>query len=351
MYWRNTGYIVRYTRAVPAQLDRTFLRTAPGRAASRLVGYSLFEGRPATTRGRRWNPIVFANLRIAASNTKKLVDRPVFIVGMGRSGTTLLGRILAVHPSVGFLNEPKAMWHVIRADEDIIGSYAPSHTGRLYLGEQDADEQVRQRAHALFAWYLRASRSQRVLDKYPELVFRHRFVRAIFDDARFLVAVRSPWATLESVVRWSDSHGTDDADWWGVKDQKWDILWRQGVVERPGNADLLHLSLAGERDHHARAAVEWVVTMREAISLSTTDPLAHVVSYEELLAKPRTTIARALAFCELQPSTRTEAYAQAIVRDQDGHGENGAIASRLPEALRDAVSRTWTDLRQLDSRS
>ncbi len=327
-----------------AQLDPTFLRVAPGRAASRLVGYSLFEGRPATTNGRWWNPVVFANLRLAASRAGQAVDRPVLIVGMGRSGTTLLGRIFAAHPSVGFLNEPKAMWHVIRDDEDIIGSYAPPHTGRLYLGAEDADEDVSRRAHAVFAWYLRASHSKRVVDKYPELIFRHAFVRAVFPDARFLIAVRSPWSTLKSVAGWSASHATDDADWWGVREQKWDILWTQGVVQRTSNADLVGLGLAGETDNHIRAAVEWVVTMREAVSLATTDSLAQIVHYEELVSHPRETVGEMLRFCELPASSRTEGYAGAIVTTQESGGDRSMYSSLLPDALAEAIEETWSRL-------
>lgn len=331
-----------------AQLDPIFLRTAPDRAVSRLIGYSLFEGRPATTAGRWWNPVVFGNLRRAAERTGRRVDRPVFIVGMGRSGTTLLGRILAAHPSVGFLNEPKAMWHVIRDDEDIIGSYAPPHTGRLYLSAEDADDRASRRAHALFAWYLRASHSRRIVDKYPELIFRHSFVRTIFPDARFLIAVRSPWSTLKSVAGWSKSHAADGADWWGVNDQKWSILWRQGVLQGTNNQDLVPLDLANEGDDHVRAAVEWIVTMREAITLASGDPRAQVVYYEDLVRRPGELTREILRFCELPASWRTENYADAIVSTQEGKVDRHIYASRLPDTLASAIDETWSRLDALD---
>jgi hypothetical protein len=328
-----------------AQLDSTFLRAAPGRTASRLVGYFLFEGRPVTTTGRWWNPVVFRHLHFAASRAGMQVDRPVFIVGMGRSGTTLLGRILAAHPSVGFLNEPKAMWHLIRDDEDIIGSYAEPRTGRLYLSARDVDEEVTARGRALFAWYLRASRSGRVVDKYPELIFRHAFVRAIFPDARFLIAVRSPWATLKSVTGWSNSNATGSADWWGVRDQKWDILWSQGVAQNPANSDLAALDLANETSHHTRAAIEWVVTMREAISLASIDPCSYIVRYEELGRHPRDVVRDTLRFCELPASSRTEAYACATVSaHESANGERHTCSSLLPKMLTDAIDQTWARL-------
>jgi hypothetical protein len=302
----------------------------------------MFEGRPVTTRGRWWNPVVFGNLRSAAGGAARRVDRPVFIVGMGRSGTTLLGRILAAHPSVGFLNEPKAIWHVIRDDEDIIGSYAQPHTGRLYLNEVDANEEVIRRGHALFSWYLLASHSSRLVDKYPELVFRHAFVRNIFADARFVVAVRSPWSTLKSVAEWSQTNASHNADWWGVRDQKWHILWQQGVLQRPDNADLLGLDLGEEADHYVRAAVEWVVTMREAISLASVDPVSRVVRYDELVMRPREVVRDTLEFCELDPSSRTEDYAERIVAGRGGAGDRGTSSAHLPDSLVRVIDDTWS---------
>lgn len=287
---------------------------------------------------------MLGHLRFAASKVGKRVDRPVFIVGMGRSGTTLLGRILAVHPSVGFLNEPKAVWHVIRDDEDVIGSYAPPHTGRLYLDGDDANEQVVRRGRALFSWYLLASRSKRVVDKYPELIFRHAFVRAIFPDARFVIALRAPWSTLKSVAKWSQTNAAHESDWWGLRDQKWDILWKEGVLQRPSNADLAALDLRDERDHHLRAAVEWVVTMRESVSLAAVDPAAQVVNYDELVMRPREMVRKTLEFCELSPSPRTEAYADAIVSGQENAIDNRELSTRLPDVLVGMIEEIWSGL-------
>ena len=331
-----------------AQLDREFLTLAPGRAFSRLMGYVLFEGRPLTTKGRWWNPAVNANLALAKHVPEQHIDRPIYIVGMGRSGTTLLGRILACHPLVGFLNEPKVMWSVIRPDEDIIGSYSPDRPGRLYLDDSDATPDVIHRARSLFSWYTLASRSRRIVDKYPELVFRPEFVRQIFPDARFLIAVRSPWSTLRSVAAWSGSNLHDGADWWGAQGRKWDILWSQGVVERASNSDIASLDLASESDDHVRAAVEWVVTMREAISLASNDHRSQVIRYDDLVRRPRELIRETIRFCELPASSRTENYAERIVAPRQSEGKQGVSSSRLPEALASAIDETWSRLDAID---
>ena len=328
---------------MPAQLDSEFIRIAPGRAISRLIGYSLFEGRPLTTKGRWWNPVVFANLRLAARLPRRTVERPVFVVGMGRSGTTLLGQVLAAHPWVGFLNEPKAMWHSIRPDEDVIGSYAPIGTGRLYLDADDADSAVVERAHAVFSWYRRMSRSRRVVDKYPELIFRTSFVRAIFPDARFLIAVRSPSRVLPSVAAWSDSHQRDGADWWGARDEKWRVLWREAVEGREGNSDIRALDLGGEADQRVRAGVEWLVTAREGLALARRDPHAMVVRYEDLVLSPRPTVARILEFCGLPGSPRTERYAEGVVRPDSAKRERPDDERSLPGEMDALLAETWRE--------
>src|SRR6185312_6975269 len=208
---------------------------------------------------------------------------------------------------------------------------------------EDADREVCQRGRALFGWYLRASRSRRIVDKYPELIFRHAFVRTIFPDARFLIAIRSPWTTLASVAGWSDSHAVDGADWWGVRDQKWDILWTQGVLDRAANADLAAIDLSGESNHHVRAAVEWVVTMREALALADANRCARIVHYETLVGHPRETVRDTLRFCELPADARTEDYACATVT-ADAHNTNGKerVASLLPNVLTAAIEQTWS---------
>lgn len=328
---------------MPAQLDSKFIRIAPGRAVSRLVGYSLFEGRPLTTRGRWWNPVVFANLRFAARRSRGGVEKPVFVVGMGRSGTTLLGQVLAAHPAVGFLNEPKAMWHCIRPDEDVIGSYAPRGTGRLRLGAGDADPATAQRAHAMFSWYLRMSGSRRVVDKYPELIFRTDFVRAIFPDARFLIAIRSPDRVLPSVAAWSDTHAEEGADWWGAGGQKWEVLWREAVEGLEGNSDICALDLGAETDDRVRAAVEWLVTARAGLDLARRDPLAMVVRYEDLVLSPRLTVGRILDFCGLSGSPRTERYAAAVVRPGSAGGGRRTAGTGLPGEMDFQLADTWKE--------
>ena len=289
-----------------AQLDSLYLRTRPWKLWSRLVSYALFEGRPLTTRGQWINPFVFAHFALEKRIPQlRTVRQPVFILGTGRSGTTVLGMVLSMHREVGFLNEPKALWHAIHPEEDLIGSYSRGHA-RYRLDVNDATPARTRYAHRLFGAYLAASLSSRVVDKYPELIFRVPFVKSLFPDAKFLFLVRNGWDTCASIEKWSKRLGGEEGgeihDWWGVNRRKWNLLVEQLVIEHPDlapHAATMH-SWSNQLD---MAAVEWIVTMREGLKLLAQYPDDVLrVTYEDLFFAPRATLESIVNFLGLSSS-------------------------------------------------
>ncbi len=53
-----------------------------------------------------------------------MVEKPIFIIGIGRSGSTILGTVLSMHREIGFLDEPKAIWYSIDPKDDVIGHFS-----------------------------------------------------------------------------------------------------------------------------------------------------------------------------------------------------------------------------------
>jgi len=286
-----------------AQLDPLYVRLRPLKLWSRLVSYGLFEGRPLTTRGQWINPLVFALFALEKLLPQiKQVKKPVFILGTGRSGTTVLGIVLSMHREVGFLNEPKALWHSIYPHEDLIGSYDHGEA-RYRLDVAQATSEVRRHAHRLFGAYLVASFSQRVVDKYPELIFRFPFVKAIFPDAKFLFLVRNGWDTCQSIESWSnrlgEQVGSETHDWWGVDRRKWDLLVEQLVPEHPDLAPYAE-EMRGWSSQADMAAVEWIVTMREGMRLQQQNPNDVMrINYEDLCRSPCVLLDSVTSFLEL----------------------------------------------------
>lgn len=286
-----------------AQMDPLYVKTRPTKVVSRLISYALFEGRPLTTKGQWINPLVFAHFALEKRLPQlKEVEKPIFIMGTGRSGSTILGLLMSMHRDVGFLNEPKALWHSVYPYGDVFGQYSAGPA--LYsLDESDATEEVRCQAHRLFGAYLRAVASKRVVDKYPELIFRVPFVKAIFSDARFIFLVRNGWDTCRSIETWSERKGTAEAgevhDWWGANNRKWHLMLEQ-LVPREAALDA-SADAIGRLDYHSdMAAVEWIVTMREGLRrLEQYGDCVHMLRYESLVENPRDELRRLSDFCGL----------------------------------------------------
>lgn len=300
-----------------AQLDRHYVSTRPWKVWSRLLAYTLFEGRPLTTRGRWINPVVTAFLRgVQALPGLRDMAGPIFIIGTGRSGTTIFGKLLSMHRDVAFLNEPKLLWHLVHPGEDVIGSYADA-PGRFVLGADDATDARARALRRAYGALGRLGLASRVVDKYPELIFRVPFVRAMFPDARFLFLIRRGWDACTSIASWSDRHGRGEPgakeDWWGLDDRKWEILVEELV---PGDPDLgPHAgALAETTCHTTRAVVEWIVTMRAGLAARAADPDAIVtVRYEELAGEPARVLAEVLEACDLPPDPILVRYAGEVM--------------------------------------
>ena len=298
-----------------AQINPLYIKTRPLKVLTRLMSYAFFEGRPVTTKGRWINPLVFSILRrVTANNYRyKPVKKPIFILGTGRSGTTILGIVLSMHREVGYLNEPKAMWHLIYPHEDIIGNYSQA-AAKYRLTSEDVTDEMRQCAARLFGAYLTATRSERLVDKYPELIFRIDFVRALFPDARFIFLVRNGWDTCRSIATWSENLGvqvnSEKHDWWGVEDRKWKLLVEQLVETEPAFSEIANEIKHFER-HLDRAAIEWIITMREGLGLmQTSSDCMHLIRFEDLTLAPDKTLGALCDFCELPTDSTFREYAR-----------------------------------------
>lgn len=114
----------------------------------------------------------------------------LIIVGPPRSGTSLLGRILGLHPQVATWIEPYFVW-----DRDFRDARDDCRT------KEEASERVRQRIRSSFKGFMKAFKAQWVVDKSPRSCLRLPFVEAVFPEAKYLFLIRDGRDAILSMAK------------------------------------------------------------------------------------------------------------------------------------------------------
>lgn len=132
------------------------------------------------------------------SAADKYLDRPIILIGSPCSGTTFLGKTLALHPLLAFADEPRLTWR-----------YGNDHKSDM-LSPQDAREDVRRYIRSYFATFVRDAGATRLLEKTPHNSLRPEFVATVLPGCRFIHIMRSPIdAVLAIYGSWlNHAHGT-----------------------------------------------------------------------------------------------------------------------------------------------
>jgi hypothetical protein len=163
------------------------------------------------------------------------VERPIFIVGPHRSGTTLLYRTLARHPDLSYFTradrrfrwfppladlaiwreddpkpvEAQGIWdRVRRGDDDHLGASAA----------RDVDREWYRR---LVARTVVHRGGRRFVAKYPRLSLRTGWLDAVFPDAFFVHMARDWRAVVNSTVDRKDKRHNHGGGWFGVRPTGW----------------------------------------------------------------------------------------------------------------------------------
>jgi tetratricopeptide (TPR) repeat protein len=148
-------------------------------------------------------PAFFERVRGFGSET----ERPVFIVGLPRSGTTLTEQILASHSQVDGGGELRLIPDVFESLPRIMRARATSAECLGRLDRATTSRLARELDDQLQAL---APRAQRVVDKMPENYLYLGLLAALFPRARFIHCQRdlrdialSCWMTHFRKVRWA----------------------------------------------------------------------------------------------------------------------------------------------------
>jgi hypothetical protein len=256
---------------------------------------------------------------------------PIILVGMQRSGTTWMGRMLGEHPDVAYWPEPRQVWSFgnwFRPDDR--------------LDARHASPLVRRHIRRTFERFTRAQSRSRFAEKTPSNCLRMPFVRAVFPDARILLVVRDGRSIIRSTaqVRTGKKVGWNrlrdrlrEARLWDLPDYVMRVpTLIDPVLGRPQR-------FWGVRPPGWRAWVEhdppytvmakqWAASIRYAIDDGRAmDPERYLeIRYEDLMTRPKEIMGRVVDFFRLQRADELVGKVVAAVdpsREQKWRGELG----------------------------
>lgn len=193
---------------------------------------------------------------------------PVFIVGMPRSGTTLVEQILASHPAVHGAGELEQMPRLVRELPGALGGPFPECATRL-----DRATAARLAGACLERLRCLAPRARRITDKLPGNFLRLGLIALLFPRARIVHCRRDPMDTCCSCYRQHFARGLRFS------------------------YDLAALGVAYRE--YARLMEHW----RRALPLPVLD-----LDYEELVTDQEAVSRRLLDFCGLPWDARCLAF-------------------------------------------
>jgi len=277
------------------------------------------------------------------------IRKPIFIVGCGRSGTSLLFQILQKHPQLaatrGYPDGEDHLGWVSHGDCIIAGlgnaAIGKGHTGYhycLYMDQSDVTPDIVQSMHSYYHdEVLGGDTSRRVLNKCPHLSNKLRYVRSIFPDAKFIHVIRD---CLPVVSSWILQMQTvpEQVLYWPEID--FPCFW---VLPSPVRGNKAHIFRNNNRifpGGGTRLLVDYWEKVNRNIPLQLIDTPDHLlmVKYEDLCCSPFRTLRSITEFCELDLFTevplqiapeRNSRYHQVLTTEQIRNFEELAHRTRV----------------------
>jgi len=271
-----------------------------------------------------------AAMCLAQSNWQLSSSHPIcFIAGCGRSGTTLLGQLLAKHPDITYFNEPRSYWMAIASRTDIWG-YCPQlpSPDTLLMPSPSEDEIIR--FHALFGKVGQASRF--LLEKTPENIFRLPWLLGLSPQAKLIHIVRNGYDVIRSIQKESSfdiPYGLKDMNnWYGAESRKRRLLARS--AQSVGINSVIVESCITSCDW---AALEWICSLQAFSRNKQLFAAANVfeLRYEDLTEATWENYNNLLSFLDLPCPVGLQKEIISFVRSRQKPSASPVLSPRIRE--------------------
>lgn len=125
--------------------------------------------------------------------------QPVFIIGCGRSGTTILGNTLSKHKEIAYLNERRDLWHQAYPELDIWSG--KNSNPKLFFDKHNVKDENTRKLVKLFHEEQVYRKGKILLEKLPINNFRLKFIQKCFPNARYIYLHRNGLEVANSIAK------------------------------------------------------------------------------------------------------------------------------------------------------
>lgn len=245
------------------------------------------------------------------------VEKPIFVLGAPRSGTTWLGKVLAQHPDIAHWGEINNVWiwgNTNRPDD--------------VLTENELNPRIQKYIIKKFANYLKKYGKSRICDKTPRNSLRISFIHAVFPDAKIIMMLRDGRSVISSTKK--KLKYSEGLKWKEVYYRLKEVPLWEWYIFLPRLRSRLRRMLgrpldywgarppgwqewSGKYPSHIMLAKQWAETMKIATSEGGKLPMENYfeISYEELVNFPQEGFQKLINFVDLNCSDSVIEFAMA----------------------------------------
>lgn len=281
------------------------------------------------------------------------IYKPIFIIGVPRSGTTLLYNLMAQHKDLAWFSQNdrskiltkeflkfyklRKRLYDIRwwshdepfdlADYEVLfdvpielPNFWNHFIGKDWASEKDVDDSAQAHLRDIILEIIKEKKRKRFLSKYPRNSVRIRFLNRVFPGSVFINIVRDGRAVVASMLK-------------RVKNENLDYF---GIPLRNGNQSEFDLLEA-----HARQWVEVLEEINNARNHLRPEQYFEL-KYEDLVSDPKMWLKKIFSFCDL----KQENIFQNVITYALGRHQIETISEKLSN--RNELSKTDFSQEEID---